>query len=53
MRMTEIEGRDDLPEEPSSFLGREATLLNQIVEQFAARDVFQDEIPNQGNNVSR
>ena len=42
--MTEVEGGDDLSEEPSGFFGRESALLDEIVEEFAAGNVLQDQI---------
>ena len=44
MAVTEVEGGDDLSEEPSGFFGRESALLDEIVEEFAAGNVLQDQI---------
>ena len=38
--MTEVQGGDDLPEEPPRLLRRESALLHEVIEQLAARDVF-------------
>ncbi len=38
--MAEVQGGDDLPEEPPCLLGRKAALLHQVVEQLAAGDVL-------------
>ena len=40
MAVAEIEGGDDLPEEPPCLLRGEATLLDQVVEQLAPGDVL-------------
>jgi len=44
MRVTEIQGGDDLPEELARLLGRQATLLHQVVEELAAGYMLQYQI---------
>lgn len=40
MTVTKVERRDDLPEETSGLFGCKAALFDQIVEKFAAGNVF-------------
>lgn len=44
VRVAEVQGRDDLPEELARLLGREAALLHQIVEELAAGYMLQYQI---------
>lgn len=44
MSMAEIKGGNNLPEEAPGFLWRKATLFHQIIEQFAAANMFQNQI---------
>lgn len=46
MTVTKVERRDDLPEETSGLFGCKAALFDQIVEKFAAGNVFQHQISN-------
>ena len=44
MAVTEVEGGDYLSEEPPGFLWRESSFLDEIIEQFSAGNVFQDQV---------
>lgn len=43
--MAEVQRRDDLSEELPGLLWRQATFFHQVVEQLAARHVFQHQVP--------
>ena len=44
MAVTEVESGENLPEEPPRLFRREAPFLHEVVEQFAARDDFQNQV---------
>ena len=44
MTVTEIQSRDNLPKKSPRFLGREAALLDEVVEQFSPTHVLQHQV---------
>lgn len=47
MRVTKVEGGNDLAEEFARLLGHESALADQVVEEFAARHVLQQKVAEQ------
>lgn len=45
VRVTKVEGGDNLSKKSARFLWRESTLLDEIIKQFAARNVLEDQVP--------